>query len=224
MRLPESRHLPWLLLPVLAALGFLLWMFGLLGTARLAPGATRAADHIRLTHYVSPRQVADVNAMVHQKVTIEHAMDQEGRTLSWNDLSGGQPVVLVFLKEGCPCNQEFEPFFQRVERLYHGAVRFAAVIDADTSCAARYASELHVPYTVLADPGHDIIRRCRAENGGYTVLLSAEGRIDGSWPGCSAETLRALGHSIARMAGVPERSLNVSDLSDALTTGCPYES
>lgn len=132
-------------------------------------------------------------------------------------------MVLVFVKEGCPCNVEFEPFFHRVERLYHDEARFAAVVDADVEGARAYADELEVPYPVLADPDRSIIRRFGAENGGYCALLAPDGTIEGLWPGCSSEGLGELGRRIARLAGVAERPLDTSGMPGPLTTGCPFD-
>jgi hypothetical protein len=232
MRMPDARYLPWALLTAGGGFVMILWGMGALGVAPALPGPAqasvnavpRALDHAREKHYVTPRQVAGANALVNRAVSLGRTTDQDGRGLGWDELSGGRPVVLVFLKEGCPCNLDFEPYFQRVERLYRGAVRFAAVIDAGPTAAHRYARLQQVPYPVLADPGRDIIRRCHAENGGYAVLLSADGVIDGAWPGCSPDTLRALGRRIARLAGLEERSLDVAGMSDALLTGCPFDS
>lgn len=228
----DSRYLPWTILTALAISGAALWMTGGLGATRpplpvsvlAAESAARTPNHAREKHYVTSRQLAEANGMVNRKVSLERATDQEGHCLAWDELSGGQPVVLVFLKEGCPCNTDFEPFFQRVERLYRGKVRFAGVIDAGTEVARCYARQHQVPYPILADPGRAIIRRCGAENGGYVVLLTPQGLIDGSWPGCSADTLRALGQRIARLTGLKERSLDVTGMSDALLTGCPFDS
>ena len=178
----------------------------------------------RTIHYVTPRQVVEANAMVRNAVTDMAATAQDGIRRDWAALSGGQPVVLVFVKEGCPCNVEFEPLFQRAERLYRGKVRFAAVIDADVEFAKFYATELKTPYPVLADPGKELIRRFQAKNGGYVVLLTSDATIDGVWPGCSAEGLRDLGRRIARLVGVEERVLDTSGMSRPLITSCPFAS
>jgi hypothetical protein len=151
------------------------------------------------------------------------ATGHDGRRLRWADLSGGQPVVFAFIKDGCPCSAEFEPFFQRVAALYRGRIRFVGVIDAPLKTARRYAAEQHVPHPILADPDRRIIRRLNARHGGYVALLTPEGVIDGFWPGCSVATMRELGRRIARLAGVRERPLDVTGMPRPLTTGCPFE-
>ncbi|WP_406698320.1 redoxin domain-containing protein [Singulisphaera sp. Ch08] len=176
----------------------------------------------RVVHYVTPRQLIASNAMLDRKLLGLTAMGDDGKWRDWSELSAGQPVVFVFAKEGCPCNADFEPFFHRVERLYHGAVRFAVVIDGDVAAARAYAAEFKVPYPVLADPEHTLIQRFGAEQGGYVALLAGDGTIEGFWPGCSADGLRDLGRRIARLAEVEERPLDVSGMSRPLITGCPF--
>ncbi len=162
--------------------------------------------------------------MVRSSIESLEAVAQDGRRLIWDRLSEGRPVVLLFVKEGCPCNVEFEPFIRRLERLYGESVRFAGVIDAGPEAARRYAEETHVARPILADPDRRIIGRFRAENGGYIALLTPAGVIDGLWPGCSADGMKELGRRIAQLAGLEERPLDVSDMPGPLTTGCPFGS
>jgi hypothetical protein len=145
-------------------------------------------------------------------------------------------LLLVFIKIGCPCSVELEPFFHRLERAYADVVHFAGVMDADVPTARRYAEANSTPYPILADPDRQIIHRFRAENGAYVALLAPPGKpfaragtcvqdelaIDSLWPGCSAEMFTQMGRRIAAAAGVAERPLDVSGLPSAAVTGCPF--
>jgi peroxiredoxin len=219
--LRDARHAPWLLLTLA---GGLIGAFWLVGAARTTPPAPAppAAAHVEDRHPVTPGQLADANAMIEQRVGDFNAAAHDGRRMDWHELSGGQGVVLIFIKQGCPCNAEVEPFFQRIERLYLGEVRFASIIDAGLAPAARYAAEQRVLHPVLADPERRLIERFGARNGCYVVLLTPAGVIDGCWPGCSAETMQHLGVRIARLAGIDERPLDVTGMPTSLTTGCPF--
>jgi peroxiredoxin len=221
----KPYYVPWLILAPAGALAVVLWLSGTSGASRRGiQGPPAGPDHATEKHYVSPRQLADSNAPAHQVLDLRSVRAADGRTRRWDDLSSGRPVVLVFIKHGCPCSVEFEPFFQRVERLYHDAVRFVGVIDASMEKANDYVTRQHVPYPVLADPRRRIIRQLRAENGGYFALLTPAGEIDGFWPGCSADALRELGQRIAHLAGREDRPLDTTGMPGPLTTGSPYES
>ncbi len=227
-----GRYFPWMVLVIIGAILAARWATqtnGASGTVSPAPPpglvTTKSpTSHVQEKHYVTPRQLAAANGMVARVVRDSSVTMADGHGLAWEELSAGLPVVLVFIKAGCPCSVDFEPFFHRVEKRYHGEAHFVGVIDADPTTARRYAREQHVPYPILADPDRQLIRRLRAENGGYVMLLTPQGVIDGCWPGCTADTMRELGRRIARLAGVTERPLNLSGMPGPLTTGCPFES
>jgi hypothetical protein len=218
------RYVPWAILTAAAGAVLALAASGALRTRpAVAASGAGGPDHAREKHYVGPRQLADTNALVRREAGELRAAAHDGRVLGWDDLSGGRPLALVFIKAGCPCSVEVEPFFRRVEALYRGEVRFAGVIDGDTDSARRYATEQDVAHPVLADPDKQIVGRFRAKCGCHVVLLTPAGVIDGAWPGCSAETMRQLGRRIALLAGVDERPLDTSGMPTSLTTGCPYK-
>ena len=175
-------------------------------------------------HYVTPQQLSAAGAMSAQSLGLVATVAHDGRRRTWQELSGGHPVVVVFIKKGCPCNVEFEPFFHRLYRAYAESVRFVGVIDGGVETARWYAEDNHVPYLVLADPERVLISRFRAENGAYVALVTPAEVLDTLWPGCSAEMMRELSRRIAYLAGVEEQSIDTTDLPTALTTGCPFAS
>jgi peroxiredoxin len=175
-------------------------------------------------HFVTPEQLVECGASAERRIEPFSALAHDGERFTWPATGGAGPLVLVFIKRGCPCSVEFEPFFHRLEVQYRDAASFVGVIDADADSARAYAVANKVPYRVLADPGRAIIQRLDAKHGGYVALLGMNGRLDTLWPGCSAEMMRALGRRIAALRALPERPLDVSDMPKVLTTGCPYAS
>jgi peroxiredoxin len=225
----KGTLLPWTALAALAMVGACLRLAGLPHAERGdEPGrwTGHAAPEARSSqkHYVTPRQLLASNAMVQSSVEGLEADAGDGRRLTWEGIGGGRPVVLVFVKEGCPCNAEFEPFIRRVERLYGDSARFAGVIDAGPESAHAYAEGLRIDRPILADPDRRIIGRFGAENGGYIALVTPDGVIDGFWPGCSADGMKELGRRIAHLSGRDERPLDVEGMPGPLTTGCPFGS
>jgi peroxiredoxin len=175
-------------------------------------------------HFVTPEQLVECGALAERRIEPFCAVAHDGAQFTWPAAGGARPLVLVFIKRGCPCSVEFEPFFHRLEERYRDAVDFVGVIDADADSARAYAAANKVPYRVLADPDRAIIARFEAKHGGYVALLGRNGRLDTLWPGCSAEMMRALGRRIAALRALTERSLDVSDMPKVLTTGCPFAS
>jgi peroxiredoxin len=173
-------------------------------------------------HYVTPRQLAAAGSMQGSRATSLSALSEDNVPVAWAELVDGQPLLIVFIKNGCPCSVEFEPFFHRLERAYRRAVRFVGLIDGEPDDARRYRTANAVPYPILADPTGTVAEHFHAENGGYVALLDRAGAVDTLWPGCSAEMMQQLGRRAAELAGVEERPLDLTGLPRVLTTGCPY--
>ena len=175
-------------------------------------------------HFVTQEQLVECGALAERRIEPFSAVADDGAWFTWPAAGGARPLVLVFIKRGCPCSVEFEPFFHRLEKQYRDAADFIGVIDADADSARAYAVANKVPYRVLADPDRAIIKRFEAKHGGYVALLGMNGRLDTLWAGCSAEMMRAMGRRIAALRTLEERPLDVSDMPKVLTTGCPFPS
>jgi hypothetical protein len=205
---------------LLGAWGAIFW------TAGRGPAAFPTSAHARQLaaekHYVTPQQLVAAGAMSAHALGPLTVVGHDGRRLEWKELAEGRPVVVVFIKAGCPCNVEFEPFFHRLARAYHESVCFAGVIDGPVETARQYAESNHVPYLVLADPGRGVISRFRAANGVYVALVTPAGTIDTLWPGCSAGMMLEMSRRIADLASVEEQPIETSGLPSVLTTGCPF--
>ncbi len=52
------------------------------------------------------------------------APGSDGETYVLGDLLKDGPLVLVFIKDGCPCSKSAEPFFRRLHASGRGWVRF----------------------------------------------------------------------------------------------------
>jgi hypothetical protein len=175
-------------------------------------------------HFVTPEQLVECGALAERRIEPFSAVAHDGARFSGPAAGGARPLVLVFIKRGCPCSIEFEPFFHRLEEQYRDAADFVGVIDADTEAARAYVIPNKVPYRILADPDRAIVAQFAAKNGGYVALLDADSHLDTLAPGCSVEMMRALGRRIAGLRALPERPLDVTGMPKVLTTGCPVDS
>ena len=175
-------------------------------------------------HFVTQEQLVECGALAERRIEPFSAVAHDGARFTWPAAGVARPLVLVFIKRGCPCSVEFEPFFHRLEERYHDAADFVGVIDADVGSARAYAVANKVPYRVLADPDRTIITRLGAKRGGYVALLGSGGEVDTLWPGCSAGMLRELGRRIEALGAAAERPIDLSEMPKVLTTGCPFSS
>ena len=189
---------------------------------RHQPLASSDGPAARVVHYVNPSQMAATAATANSIAPALNARDHTGNPFHWPD-EGTRPVLVVFVKDGCPCSVEFEPFFHRLHAAYSGSIRFVGAIDVDVVGARRFAERNGTPYPLLPDPACEIVRRFGADNGAYVALLSPDGTVDRMWPGLSVEAYSDIGRRLAAIARVPERPLDTTGLPDALVTGCPFD-
>jgi peroxiredoxin len=200
-----------------------LWWLTDSGTDASSSRRQAVPDPATRKHYVTPAQLAESGALAGRKVQSFSAVARDGTVFTWSGMSRPRPLVLVFIRRGCPCNVEFEPFFHRLAGRYQDVADFAGVIDAGADAALAYATANKTPYRILADPDRAIIDQFEAKNGGYVALLRREGTIDTLWPGCSAEMMRELGRRSAELGAITERPLDFAGMPPVLTTGCPFE-
>jgi peroxiredoxin len=222
----KRSYLPWLSFGVLASLGGAAWLTGVSPSrpATAAVGGLSSSGRVASEeqHFVTPEQLAESASGSHGCVQFASAITAEGSRTSWRQLSAGRPLVVVFLRDGCPCSVKFEPLFQRLARAHHSHVQFVGVIDGDVETARRFACANHVPYPILADADKSLIRLFQAKNAAYVALVDRNGFVDTLWPGCSADMMRELNARAANLAGVAEPPFDARDMPGPLTTGCPF--
>jgi peroxiredoxin len=146
----------------------------------------------------------------------------DGKIYGLEDATSEKPLVLTFIKDGCPCSEAAEPFFDRLFAAYRDEIRFLGVIDADVSRAKEWAKQNLVPYPILADPESRIVHNYKAESSAYVALVSKDGTIEKLWPGYSAQMLNDASQRLARLSGGEPKPVNTSDAPAEMTTGCPY--
>ena len=131
------------------------------------------------------------------------------------------PVILTFIKQGCPCSEAAQHFFNALHDAYPGT-SIRGIIDVDADAAKRWATRFGVTYPLLLDPGEELVRAYGVENSAYVVLIDPRGRIAKHWPGYSQSMLRDLGALMAGMTGSAEKTLDLADAPTEMYTGCPY--
>lgn len=149
-----------------------------------------------------------------------HGADGEAYALL--DLTRQGPVVLTFIKDGCPCSEAAQPFFNQIAAAYPDA-RFLGVIDVEAEAARRWTSTFGVSYPVLPDPQHELVKDYAARNSAYVILIDRDGRIARYWPGFSSTMLDDLGSALARLCGVTRTAVNIADAPVEMYTGCPFD-
>ena len=146
----------------------------------------------------------------------------DGKTISTAALATSRPLLLVFVKDGCPCNEAEQPFLNLLRDTYGDRAEFAAVFDGDAVAARRWATANLTRFTMLPDPSMELVRRYGVENSAYVVLVSPGGKVAKAWPGFSDEMLQTLNDRLGETGGGVKRLLTFVGAPSEMYTGCPY--
>ena len=186
------------------------------------PGPAVTIVSSREKHAVTPGMLSAARELAETKAPAFRSPAGDGLTYALDDLKEEGPLVLVFIKDSCPCSQAAQPFYNRLHDAYGAGVRFFGVIDGDARVAARWAKQNRVNFPILSDPELSIVHEYKAENSAYFAIIATGGTIEKCWPGYSAPMLREVSQRLARLAGVEERPTDAADAPDELYSGCPY--
>ncbi len=173
-------------------------------------------------HWVTPGMLAATEVMARREAPPFRLPGTDGRTYTLGDLAGEGPVVLAFIKDGCPCSSDAQPFFNRLQAAYGREVRFLGVIDVDTDRGRAWGQKNATTFPLLADPALAAIHAYSAESSAYVAVIDRDGKIDRLYPGYSKSMLAELGDRLAALAGVPPRPIDAAGAPPELVTGCPY--
>lgn len=173
-------------------------------------------------HLATPEMATASRAMTGRPAPEFTKPDSDGQTHRLGEMLRGGPVLLTFIKQGCPCSEAAQSFFNELHAAYP-KVSMWGVFDQDGGKAEEWAGRFHVAYPLLIDPDGELVRDYGVENSAYVVLIGRQGGIEKHWPGYSESMLRELGSLMARMTDSPERPLALADAPEDLYTGCPYE-
>jgi peroxiredoxin len=172
-------------------------------------------------HLVTPAMLAATDAKAKQAAPTFHSIATDGVTYDLAELTARSSVVLVFIKDGCPCSADAQRFYNRLHETYGREVRFLGVIDADPNGGRAWGQRNRTAFPLLADPDLAIASRFGAESSAYMAVVERGGAIDHLYPGYSREMLAEASGRIARLAGVPPASIDATGAPEELSTGCP---
>jgi len=173
-------------------------------------------------HVVTPSMAEASRGMVFRQAPAFTLKATDGAEYSLGELIREKPLLLTFIKIGCPCSEAAQPFFNRLRAAYPHA-RILGVIDGDPGPADLWAMKIRVSYPLLLDPNLQLVRAYGVENSAYAVLVDQKGQITMHWPGYSASMLQELGASLARLTGSAVSPIDTVDAPVEFHSGCPYD-
>jgi peroxiredoxin len=174
-------------------------------------------------HAVTPEMAAASAAMATLQAPSFRRPATDGSEKDLAALLASSPVLLTFIKDGCPCSEAAQPFFNRLHAAYGERCAFLGVIDREAEAGIAWARKFRAAYPLMLDPALDLVRAYEIENSAYVVLIDTDGRIRKMWPGYSVGMLNEVGAMLAELAGTEPQKLEVADAPDDLYSGCPYD-
>ncbi len=212
-----------------------IWVYGILlacalgGFVAIRSSAMKAAQASRgesdeevEKHKVSPEMLRGAESQERTEAADFRGMASDGRAYTLSDEWKRGPVVLIFIKDGCPCSVSAESYFNNLHAAYRGHVTFFGVIDRERDEAEAWAARYAVPFPLLLDPHGELVRKYHVTNSAYLALIDTSGKIDSFWPGYSSAMLEAVNARIATLSGLPEAEQDTSQAPDELYSGCPF--
>jgi peroxiredoxin len=133
-------------------------------------------------HVVTPSMAEASRGMVFRQAPAFTLKATDGAEYSLGELIREGPLLLTFIKIGCPCSEAAQPYFNRLRAAYPH-VRIFGVIDGDLGPANLWAKKIRVSYPLLLDPNLQLVRAYGVENSAYVVLVDQKGQITMHWPG-----------------------------------------
>jgi peroxiredoxin len=206
--------------PVLAYLGFAAVCLVLGGV--LVFNLTRLANsEPEPRHRITPEMRRLAAAASHWPAPEFTRKDTDGLTLDLASLLARRPVYLVFIKEGCPCSIEAQPFFERLYKKFGDRVQFVAVTDGTPAEAREWKAHFQVVYPMLSEPKAGLMHDFKALHSAYSALITKEEGVVHLWPGYSRGELDSIVETLNLVTG-RKQVVAFDDAPRKPTTGCTF--
>lgn len=136
------------------------------------------------------------------------AAGTDGKTHTLKSLTAKGPVVLYFIKIGCPVNQRAIPHFNNLAKTYKDKATLIGVINGDMKAAKKWAEQNKSPINLVVDPDQKIIRSYQAVYSPWAVLVGKDGKVTKTLEGGSKAELTVANKFMADAAKVAVADLN----------------
>lgn len=216
------RQLPLLLIALFVAGSGFFWIRARSRHESQSPQAVTIIVGDAEKHRVTTEMADAGSKMIGRKSLRASRRGTDGAVYELGNPESQRPMVLTFIKKGCPCSEAAQPLFNSLKSAYPD-VMILGVIDVADSEAAEWAAKFVAAYPLLPDPTLELMRTFDAQNSAYVVAIDPSGMIVGYWPGYSEAMLRELGGMIAGWSGRAAKPLDLADAPRELFSGCPFD-
>lgn len=146
--------------------------------------------------------------------------DTTGKLWTRATVAAGKPLVVLAIKDECPCSLESQPFFNDLAKQTAGGVQFVGIINVPPVVAEKYRTDMNVPFPILSETGETTFRAFDFPRSVYVTLIDKDGKIVRQWPGYGRAMLIELAEAIATETGTAPAKLDVTMAPEEPTSGC----
>ncbi len=143
----------------------------------------------------------------------------DGKTYTLKTLTAEKPLVLYFIKRGCPTNAEAVQYFQAIHAAYKGKANIVGVIDGDKQEFKQWKPDFNVSFPVLFDPAMKIIRDYRAAASPTVIVVGTDQIVSLNQRGYSQSSLETLNATAAKIAGYKMVQVDFKGTPKVMTFG-----
>lgn len=148
--------------------------------------------------------------------------DQNGDLISSDLLKSGKPTLLLFIKDGCPCSIESQPFFNDLAAKFGGDVHFLGIIDGSAKASQNFADANTVPFSILVDPSKSLMKAFKIEASSSFAVIDGKGMTVTVSPGYNKASLRQANFLLGTLSKTGPREFDDADVPEKITAGCAF--
>lgn len=169
--------------------------------------------------------VTDKMATVADKTAGLAAVDFELKDVdgkAWSMAANLQrgPVVVISIKDGCPCSIDSQPLFNGLARKFEGKAMFVGLFDQNAEKAKAYVKDNSVSFPVVINEDLEVFKQYKAERSVYVALVTKDGKILKQWPGYWVDMLKELDDKLEELTSFDGEPFDVAYAPKTPTSGC----
>lgn len=153
------------------------------------------------------------------RVSEFEAKASDGKTYTLKSLTKDGPVVLYFISETCPVNEEAVKYFKAIDEAYKGQANIIGVINSDLSGYKAWNYGHRVKFPVLLDSSLSIIRSYRVAASPTIIVVDKSGEVLAAHHGYSQSSLKELNKSISSRKGIKPPGIDFGSAPTSMSFG-----
>lgn len=173
-------------------------------------------------HVITTQMERIASGMLKNPAPAFDVPDMNGGKISLDSLINDRPLLIYFVKDGCPCSIDLDPILQKMYKKYDGRVNFAAVIDKDAATAVKWAHDNGTPYPIIPDPSLKIIKGFHVIASAFSALVNKKGEVVKMWPGYNQDLLKDMNEHIAKELGEKPTPFDTMYAPKEKAAGCAF--